>query len=419
MYYSKNKSGLSYRQILLVCACTLPVSALSGSLVALFLWLLDLVTNIRWQHLWLLYLLPLSGIAIHFLYKLWGKTAEAGNALIIDEIHSPGSGVPPRMAPLVLVTTIITHLFGGSAGREGTAVQIGGSMAALLGRWFALPADALRILLMAGVAAGFGAVFGTPLTGTIFALEVISFGNIRYRAFLPCLIASFAGDEVCAAWGIRHTAYHIAYLPQHLFAGVGLPCSFSEFSVVLLAGAASGVAAYLFIHLTHTIKAAGNKVFSNRLWLMPLVGGVIIVALTLALHTADYLGLGVTSPGGISIVNAFHPGGVGRWSWALKLVFTAITIGSGFKGGEVTPLFFIGATLGASIAAALGAPIDLLAGIGFIAVFAGAANTPLACSIMGLELFGPIHFIYFVVACFVAYWCSGKHSIYKKHMATH
>lgn len=399
-----------------VCLCALPVSAVVGSLVALFLWALDLVTNIRYQRPWLLFLLPIAGIAIHFLYKLWGKTAEAGNALIIDEIHTPGAGVPPRMAPLVLITTIITHLFGGSAGREGTAVQMGGSMAALLGRWFALPTDALRLLLMAGVAAGFGAVFGTPLTAAIFALEVISITHIRYRALAPCLIAGYAGDQVCTAWGIRHTSYTIAFAPDHLLGVFGLPSSVGLLGVVVLAGAASGVVAYIFIHLVHGIKRAGNKLFKKQLWLMPVVGGLCVVALTMALHTTDYLGLGVTDRGGVSIVGAFHPGGAGRWSWALKLLFTAITIGSGFKGGEVTPLFFIGATLGAAIAATLGVPTDLLAGIGFIAVFAGAANTPFACTIMGMELFGPTHLIYFAIACFVAYYSSGKQSIYSSKL---
>jgi H+/Cl- antiporter ClcA len=194
-----------------------------------------------------------------------------------------------------------------------------------------------------------------------------------------------------------------------------LPWGVSELGAIVLAGAASGIVAYLFIRLTHAIKDTGNKVFRTRLWLMPVAGGVLVIALALMLNTTDYLGLGVTSPGGISIVNAFHPGGVGRWSWFLKLVFTAITIGSGFKGGEVTPLFFIGATLGAAIAAMLGVPTDLLAGICFLAVFAGAANAPVACTIMGLELFGPTHIVYFAIACFVAYYCSGKQSIYRKH----
>lgn len=164
----------------------IPVSLSVGTLVAWFLWLLDRAINFRYTHQWLLWLLPLAGIGIHYLYKLSGKNAEAGNNLIMDEIHEPGGGVPARMAPLVIVTTIITHLFGGSAGREGTAVQVGGSLANFFARQFKLSREDLRMLLTTGVAAGFGAVFGTPITGAIFALEVLALGRIKHDALLPC-----------------------------------------------------------------------------------------------------------------------------------------------------------------------------------------------------------------------------------------
>src|SRR5882757_6061358 len=172
----------------------IPVSVAIGSAVALFLWLLTMAIHYRFSHTWLLYLLPLAGIVIHFAYRLYGKSSEKGNNLIIDEIHEPGAGVPKRMGPLILVTTVITHLFGGSAGREGTAVQIGGSIAHLFGKWFKLNEKDTRIILIAGIAAGFGAVFGTPLTGAIFAMEVLTIGRIQYNALLPCLIASIIAD---------------------------------------------------------------------------------------------------------------------------------------------------------------------------------------------------------------------------------
>lgn len=183
----------------------LPVSITVGSLVALFLWLLDKAINLRFANPWLLFLLPPAGILIYFLYKVSGKNAEGGNNLIMDEIHEPGGGVPFRMAPLVLLTTVITHLFGGSAGREGTAVQIGGSLAQFFAKRLKLSQEDVKTLLMTGIAAGFGAVFGTPITGAIFALEVLALGRIRYDAMMPCFIASVLADIVCSAWGIRIT----------------------------------------------------------------------------------------------------------------------------------------------------------------------------------------------------------------------
>ncbi|MGN6177957.1 MAG: chloride channel protein, partial [Mucilaginibacter sp.] len=187
----------------------IPVGVVGGSMVALFLWLLTTAIHFRFAHTWLLYLLPVAGVLIHLIYKWVGKSSEKGNNLIIDEIHEPGAGVPKRMGPIILVTTVITHLFGGSAGREGTAVQIGGSIAAMFGDWFKLDNRDMRMLLTAGVGAGFGAVFGTPITGAIFAVEVLTIGRIKYDAFLPALIASIVGDITVGAWGIHHTAYHI------------------------------------------------------------------------------------------------------------------------------------------------------------------------------------------------------------------
>jgi H+/Cl- antiporter ClcA len=391
----------------------IPVSVTVGSLVALFLWLLEKVTQIRWQHEWLLLLLPLAGILIYCLYKYLGKNSDAGNNLIMDEIHQPGGGVPARMAPLVLLTTILTHLFGGSAGREGTAVQIGGSMANLYARWLKLNEQDVRILLMTGIAAGFGAVFGTPLTGAVFALEVLAIGIIRYDALIPCLIAAILADITTSAWGIHHTHYSITFTNTSITI-----LHFIHFDVWLLAkivlgGVCFGLAGYLFAELMHTIKNYSNR-FIQVKWLIPVIGGVLVIALCYLLGTTDYIGLGVTSKNntGVSIVSAFQPGGAAPYSWLLKIIFTAITLGMGFKGGEVTPLFFIGATLGNTLAVLLGAPVDLFAGLGFIAVFAAATNTPLACTLMGIELFGTGHALYFAVACFTAYYFSGHSGIY-------
>jgi H+/Cl- antiporter ClcA len=383
------------------------LSVATGSLVALFLWLLDRVTFLRWQHPWLLYLLPVAGVAIYLVYKHWGKNSAAGNNLIITELHTPGTGIPTRMGPLVLATTIITHLFGGSAGREGTALQIGGSIAHRIARWLGLSIADAQLLLLAGIAAGFGAVFGTPVTGAIFALEVVTIGCIRHHALLPCLLASVLAHAVCTAWGIHHTSYHIA--PSSLPA-----LRLTSMGKVALAGAVFGIAGYLFAWLTEQIKLHSHTLLHRHQWFIPALGGLLIIALTYICGTTDYLGLGVTAstPQGASIVNAFQPAGVHTFSWLWKLLFTAITLGMGFKGGEVTPLFFIGAALGNTLAPLLHLPPDLLAGLGFIAVFAAATNTPLACTLMGVELFGGQYVLHYAVACYVAYYCSGHSSIY-------
>jgi H+/Cl- antiporter ClcA len=316
------------------------------------------------------------------------------------------------MTPLVLFSTILTHLFGGSAGREGTAVQMGGSISSLFAKWYKLKHRDKRILLMSGMAAGFGAVFGTPITGAIFAMEVLAIGRIKYDALIPCLIASVLADVTCTLYGIHHTRYFITFVHDTKPWLPYISFDFWLLAKVIIAGIAFGLVGFLFAETSHFIKDTSAKFITNK-WVIPVVGGAIIIAFSYALGTFDYLGLGVTNPrNGVSIVSAFSPGGVHEWSWLWKLLLTAITLGTGFKGGEVTPLFFIGATLGNVLASISGSPVDLFAGLGFIAVFAGATNTPLACTLMGVELFGSNNVIYYAVACFTAYYFSGHSGIY-------
>jgi H+/Cl- antiporter ClcA len=385
-----------------------PLAIVVGLMVAFFLWLLDVVTRLRWQHEWLIWLLPFAGVLIVWLYKTFGKNTDKGNNLIIDEIHKPNGGIPFIMMPLVLLTTIITHLFGGSAGREGTAVQMGGSTAALFSKWLKLNNIDKRVLLLCGMSAGFGAVFGTPVAGAVFAIEVIAIGSIKYDAILPCLLAGIVADITCAACGIHHTHYSIASI-ENLSTQIG---DFFLLIKVALAGCIFGLTAALFANTTHFIKQKSSLYIKQPL-LIPIVGGALVIGISYALGTFDYMGLGVTNPNdGVSIVSAFNNGGVTNFSWLWKLLLTAITLGMGFKGGEVTPLFFIGAALGNVLASCSGSPVDLFAGLGFIAVFAGATNTPLACTIMGVELFGGENVLYFAIACFAAYYCSGHKGIY-------
>ena len=394
-------------------AIIVPMSMAVGSACAFFLWSLDLVTNVRLHHPWLLYLLPLAGLVVGLLYHYFGRSAEGGNNLIMDQIHQPGGGVPRRMAPLVLFGTLVTHLFGGSAGREGTAVQMGGSIASAFCRFFGVEMHKLRVVLMAGIASGFGAVFGTPLAGAVFALEVLTIGRVQYEALLPCFVAAVAGDWVCHAWGIGHTHYRVNYLATNLSPAAFFHLEPMLLLKVVLASAGFGLASTAFSEFSHRLGALLKRVVPYGP-LRPVLGGVLVIGLYFLAGTGDYLGLGVSSPDpkAVTIVSFFQSGDIHYWSWLWKFIFTAVTLSSGFKGGEVTPLFFIGAALGNALACLLGAPPDLFAALGFVAIFSGATNTPIACTLMGVELFGATHIIYIATACFLAYLFSGHSGIY-------
>jgi H+/Cl- antiporter ClcA len=392
-----------------------PMALAVGSLCAAFLWALDRATELRFQYPWLLFGLPLAGLAVGLVYSWKGRPAEAGNNLIVEQIHEPGGGVPLRMAPLIVVATVVTHLFGGSAGREGTAVQLGGSLASAFARLFRLKPEDIRILLMGGVAAGFGAVFGTPIAGAVFALEVAAVGRIEYAALTPCLAAAVLADWTCHAWGIHHLLYRIAFAAGSGRGGSGSGICVDPLLLIEVAGAsvAFGLTSLLFSEANHALGAAFKRLIPFAP-LRPVVGGAIVIALVYALGTREYLGLGVWSPNpeDVTISRFFDGAHIHAWSWALKMLFTVVTLSAGFKGGEVTPLFFIGAALGNALSGLLGAPTDLMAALGFVAVFAGAANTPLACTLMGIELFGSTYTVYIATACFIAYLASGHTGIY-------
>lgn len=371
------------------------VGAAAGTLSALFLTSLNWATSFREHHQWVLYLLPLAGLSVGLAYHYFGSSVVRGNNLVFDTIHNPKNIIPFKMAPLVLIGTIVTHLFGGSAGREGTALQMSAAAADQLHKPFKLSLEERKILLIAGLSAGFASVFGTPWAGAIFGIEVLLLGNIPYKAIVPAIAAAFLGAYVTSLWGVGHTPYHIDLVPR-------LTAKGTFFS--LLAGIAFSIAAMVFVKLTEGLSTVFRKI--KYAPLRPFFGGIIVVILVILLGTYKYLGLGIPE-----IVNAFQQNARPE-DFALKLLLTAVTLAAGFKGGEVTPLFFIGATLGSALALIFPLPVGLLAGMGFVAVFAGAAKTPLACCIMALELFGISCGFYVAIACAVSYLLSGTHTIY-------
>lgn len=374
------------------------IGVLSGAAAALFLALLNAVTGFRLANPVIILLLPLAGVALAWIYQRWGSSAARGTNLILERLHTnPTDGrIPLRMAPLILLGTLWTHLFGGSAGREGTAAQMGASLADGVWRALRLPPMDRRLAVMAGISGGFGGVFGTPLAGFVFGMEVQSAGRIRYEGVIPCFISALVADLTARALGTSHSHYPL--LPT-------LELDPLLLLRVLVAGIAFGLTALLFIEVTHGVKHLTGRL-KNPL-LRPLLGGLLVLGMTALLGTQDYLGLS------LPLLNQALDGtGVPASAFLFKLLFTAVTLGSGFVGGEVTPLFVMGGTLGYVLAAPLGLDSTLLAALGMAAVFAGASNTPLACTLMGIELFGGGAALYLALACFVSYLASGHRGIY-------
>lgn len=376
------------------------VGGLVGAASAFFLWSLHWATNWREAHVWIIAGLPIGGFIIGLSYHLWGKEVVKGNNQIIEEIDKPNKIIPFRMAPLVFFGTVATHFFGGSAGREGTAVQMGGAIADFFTKPFKLQQEDRRILLIMGVSAGFASVFGTPLAGAVFALEVMLLDSIKFKALIPSFLVAFISHYSCIAFPIHHTQYIVDFVPE---------LSFTNVTWSIVAGICFGIAAMMFAVSTRFFSNTFSRFFSYPP-LRPVVGGIVLAIVVWLMGSTDFIGLGVPM-----IVDSFSHEML-PYAFILKIALTAFTLGAGFKGGEVTPLFFIGATLGNVLIWFIPLPMALLAGMGFVGVFAGATNTPIACTVMGMELFGYEMGIYLAIGCFIAYLFSGIKGIYSSQI---
>lgn len=373
------------------------VAILAGSASAALLLSLQWATANRVANPYFIWGLPFLGAAVAWLYLRVGGTAEKGNNLIIEEIHEGSESLPLRMTPLIFIGTVASHIVGASVGREGTALQMGASLADQLARPFRLEGDDRKTLLMCGLSAGFGSIFGVPVAGAIFGLEMPFVGRFRFEAIFPCVLAALLGNLVALAWGVHHVEYSFAVVPALDAVNVGL---------AILAGIAFGVVARYFSEITHELGVWIRNRLPYAPW-RPLIGGFLLLLFFLIPGASRYEGLSLPL-----IADSFNaPLHFGDFS--SKFGLTVLSLASGFKGGEVTPLFCIGATLGSALSAILALPTPLLAAMGFVAVFGGAANTPIAASIMAFELFGSQVGPYATIACITAFALSGHGGIYR------
>ena len=380
------------------------IGLVGGIIGSLFHIGVDTATQMRLAHSWVLYLMPVGGIAIVGLYRLT-KTEGKGTNDIIASVHF-GEQVPGLLVPVIFVSTVITHLCGGSAGREGAALQIGGGIGYQAGRLLRLGEKDLPLATLCGMSGVFAALFGTPLTATVFALEVISVGVLYYAGLIPCLMAASVAYLIASLFGVSPTRFAVTLPALDVW---------TVFLVVLLA-IGCALVSILFVRGMHWVEHMAVRFLKNS-YLRAAAGGFAIIGLTLLLGR-DYNGAGMDV-----IARAVEQGEAAPWAWFLKILFTALTIGCGFKGGEVVPSFFVGATFGCVVgpllglppgfAAAVGLPGGFGAAIGLVAVFCGAVNCPIASVLLSLELFGGTDgVLYFAFACAISYLLSGYCGLY-------
>lgn len=368
-----------------------------GGVGILFVKGLGLANNFRGEHPEIILGLPIAGLALVFLYKISNYENDKGTNLIISTLHAE-SQIPFRMAPLIFVATITTHLFGGSAGREGAALQLGGSIGNQLGRWFHLDEDDTRLIVMCGMSAAFSAIFGTPLAAVIFAMEVASIGSMQYAAFVPCMFASLIASTFATTMGCHAEAFTItepvdfALVPALLIVLLGILCA---------------LISMIFCQTLHTSGHLFKKYLPNP-YIRIVVGALAIILLTIILQTSAYSGAGV------NLIEEAFAGHAPKTAFIWKIIFTAITLGVGFKGGEIVPSFCIGATFGCLFGSLVGLSPSLCAAVGMVAVFCGVTNSPITSLVIGFEMFGFDCMKYLLIGVAISYMLSGYTGLYSE-----
>lgn len=372
------------------------IGAVAGGAGVLFYYCIAGVTDLRGTCQWLMYLLPAGGIAIVFSYRRLGIVKPQGTDLVITAVRSPDP-VPLKMAPLIFFATSVTHLFGGSAGREGAALQLGGSLAYGVGRLFRLDEKDLHLMTMCGMAACFSALFGTPMTAAVFVMEVITVGVMHYSALVPCTAAAVVGAFLSRLFKIAPTSFAISGIPEF------------NWDAVLLVTVLAILCALLSVFFCFVMRGTGKVLgkWIQNPYLRVAAGGAMVILLSLVFGK-DYLGMG-----GNVIASAMKGQAVPA-AFLLKLLFTAVTLGAGFKGGEIVPAFFVGSTFGCAVGGLIGLNPSFAASIGFMAVFCGVTNCPITAFILSVEVFGAKGAIYYLIAAGVSYMLSGYSGIYAK-----
>lgn len=382
----------SFFKWVIIAGC---VGAISGGAGTLFRFTVETANEAWKSHSWLTYLLPAGGLLIIALYKGMGMTSAIGTDRVIGSVRAEEK-IPVRLGPLIFVSTAITHLLGGSAGREGAALQIGGSIGTHVGRLFRLDEKDMSLVVLSGMSGVFAALFGTPLTAVFFALEVISVGVIYYSGLVPCLVSSLASYGISALFGFHVEIQTTLQIPDLEIASV---------LQVAVLGVCCAVLSILYIFIMDGTDTLLLKLFRNP-YMRIFAGGAVLVVLSLLFPSGSYNG------SGMPVIFRALDGEADWWSFLVKILFTAVTLGAGFKGGEIVPTFFIGATMGCWAGALLGLDPGFAAAMGLIGTFCGVVNSPVASIILGVELFGAEGLIFFGIACSVSYMLSGYYGLY-------